>query len=203
MAEHFAANPFSTEELDRLEARRGTAARVTVMADGKFLVAYGATLLATIVGDSYAIYLRLGDGEIITVTDGPDGGVSRVFVGDDSPLGDETFSLCADNPCSDFQVQFQAFDAGAPVLILICTDGYDKSFANPEGFLKVGSDLVHMLRSEGAATVVDSLPGHLKEVTNQGSGDDVTVVVAWRIDAVSSDASVASVPAADSRIAEE
>ena len=71
--------------------------------------------------------------------------------------------------------QLLAADDDAPALVLASTDGYVNSFADDAGFLKVGSDLLAMIRSEGLDQVGIQLEGWLGEVSELGSGDDVSL----------------------------
>ena len=140
-------------------------------------VAYGATLLAAAVTERFAVYLQLGDGDILTVSDG--GVVSRPLTKDDRLLGNETTSLCAPEAWRDFRVSFQLLRQSHPALILLSTDGYPNSFRDESGFLQVGSDLLSMIQEHGLTKVKDSLAGWLSDSTHAGSGDDVTLGIIY------------------------
>jgi len=137
------------------------------------LVAYGATLIVVAVTEQFALYLQLGDGEILTVSES--GEVTRPLTKDDRLFGNETTSLCAPDAWRDFRVSFQPFVQSPPALILLSTDGYPNSFRDESGFFKVGSDILHMIREHGLAMVKDNLAGWLSDSTRAGSGDDVTL----------------------------
>ena len=160
VADHLKADPLSQDEYASVG-----------LADG--LVAYGATLLAAAVTERFALYLQLGDGDILTVSDS--GVVSRPLSKDDRLLGNETTSLCAPEAWRDFRVSFQLLRQSHPALILLSTDGYPNSFRDESGFLQVGSDLLNMIREHGLTKVNDSLGGWLSDSTHAGSGDDVTL----------------------------
>jgi serine/threonine protein phosphatase PrpC len=136
-------------------------------------VAYGTTLLAAAVTERFAVYMQLGDGDILTVSDR--GVVSRPLSKDDRLLGNETTSLCAAEAWRDFRVSFQLLRQSHPALILLSTDGYPNSFRDESGFLQVGSDLLTMIQEDGLMKVKDSLAGWLSDSTHAGSGDDVTL----------------------------
>lgn len=140
-------------------------------------VAYGATLLAAAVTERFAVYMQLGDGDILTVSDR--GVVSRPLSKDDRLLGNETTSLCAPEAWRDFRVSFQLLRRSHPALILLSTDGYPNSFRDESGFLQVGSDLLNMIHEHGLAKVKDSLAGWLSDSTHAGSGDDVTLGIIY------------------------
>jgi serine/threonine protein phosphatase PrpC len=175
-----AREPLKAEELDRLEAKDGARARKMVEANRR--LAYGATTLTVGLTDSFAVYLQLGDGEIVTVSE--TGEVSRPLAEDERLLANETTSLCADTAARDFRFACLPLTDPPPALILVTTDGYANSFADDAGFLKVGSDLLAMLRADGFDAVNRSVRGWLEEATRIGSGDDCTLGVICRMDAL-------------------
>src|SRR5918995_167050 len=69
------ARPFAAEELEALERKDGAGARKLV--EENPLLAYGATSLTVAVEESFILYLQLGDGEILCVSD--DGRVTRAL----------------------------------------------------------------------------------------------------------------------------
>lgn len=189
--------PFSTEELDALEKKDGERARKLVEANP--LLAYGATSLTVAVEESFVLYLQIGDGDILTVSEAGD--VARPLPEDERLFANETTSLCSPTAEQDFRFHLQQLSDVRPALVMLSTDGYVNSFSNEEGFLKVGKDLLEMLRSDGFDVVNESLRGWLEEATRMGSGDDTSVAIICRMDAVqkvaSTDAKTAAA-AADS-----
>lgn len=187
VAAHLSSEPFSEEELQRLEEKEGIRARAAVEAHP--LLAYGATILVTLLTDTFVLYLQLGDGDIFTVSE--EGQVRRPLAGDARLFADQTTSLCAADPLRDFRVGFELFDRdasggdeSAPALVLLSTDGYANSFRDEAGFLQVGADLFELLRNEGIAPVRDNLESWLNEASRCGSGDDVTVGLLCRTSAI-------------------
>jgi serine/threonine protein phosphatase PrpC len=160
VAENLKAEPLSPDE-------------TTSVGQADESVAYGATLLAAAVTERFAIYLQLGDGDILTVSDR--GIVTRPLSRDDRLFGNETTSLCAPEAWRDFRVNFQPLTQSRPALILLSTDGYPNSFRDEAGFFKVGSDILNLIREDGLASVNDNLAGWLSDSTRAGSGDDVTL----------------------------
>lgn len=137
------------------------------------LIAYGSTLLVTAVTEQFAIYLQLGDGEILIVSES--GEVTRPLLKDDRLFGNETTSLCAPEAWRDFRVSFQPFSQSPPALILLSTDGYPNSFRDESGFFKVGSDILNLVRENGLSFIQENLGGWLSDSTRAGSGDDITL----------------------------
>jgi hypothetical protein len=65
---------------------------------------------------------------------------------------------------------------------MLATDGYINSYQNEEGFLKVGTDILKVIREEGPEKVNQELPGWLTETSEKGSGDDITLGLIVRQD---------------------
>lgn len=182
VTEHLAENPFQVDEFDKLEKRRGMAARKQFELGSETFLAYGATLVHLVLLPEAAVFLRLGDGEALTVHSESEPPVLRVFPSDPRQIGDVCSSLCEPNPIEHVAIDIQHFATATPSVILLCTDGYDKSFASEASFLQVGTDLVRMLQTEGVAALEACLTDHLQQVTTEGSGDDITVAIVWRRD---------------------
>lgn len=177
----FDAEPFRPDELERLEMEAGAIARETLQGDGKHVTAYGSTLLLAAIGDEFILYLQIGDGEILVVSD--EGEVFQPIDRDPTLIANETTSLCMDKPEGAFRFRFQHLHDTLPAIVLLSTDGYPNSFRSREDFLKVGPDLLDALRTDGGGDQVQrDLGGWLQEATTAGSGDDVTVGVIYRLE---------------------
>jgi len=165
-------HPLTGEELAELEKGDGAESRTAV--ETLPLLAYGATLLAAAAIDSLILYLQLGDGEILCVD--AKGETIRPLPADARLLGNQTTSLCQPEAWQEFRAAwFAAPDL--PALVLLSTDGYANSFRSDGDFLKIGSDYLDIIRDQGIATLAEELPGILKEATEQGSGDDITLAI--------------------------
>jgi Protein phosphatase 2C len=172
------ARPFSGEELAALEKKDGPRARKLVEENPP--LAYGATSLTVAVEETFVLYLQLGDGEILNVSES--GQVTRALPEDVRLFANETTSLCTADAEKNFRVRLQRLAGERPALILLSTDGYANSFSDSAGFLKVGSDLLEMLRADGFDPINASLKGWLEEATRSGSGDDCTLALICRMD---------------------
>ncbi|MEJ7701142.1 MAG: protein phosphatase 2C domain-containing protein [Pyrinomonadaceae bacterium] len=77
------------------------------------------------------------------------------------------------------------FPEQSPAMILLSTDGYLNSFSSEAGFFQAATDIQDMLRAEnGFDAVSENLKGWLEEATQMGSGDDCTVGIIYRPDAL-------------------
>jgi len=174
------ARPFAPEELDHLARKESARARKLVEDNPR--LAYGATSLTVAVAESFILYLQLGDGEILTVSGA--GEVARALPEDERLFANETTSLCTPDAEDNFRLRVEPAGDARPALVLLSTDGYANSFSERAGFLKVGTDLLEMLRSDGFDFVGSNLKGWLEEATRTGSGDDCTLAIICRVDAI-------------------
>src|SRR5262249_37471671 len=91
-------------------------------------------------------------------------------------LANETTSLCAKTAVEDFRQKFYHRKNEPPALIMLSTDGYANSFSTPQGFLKVGVDILTKLyKDNGLNHVKGQFKEWLQAATQTGSGDDITV----------------------------
>lgn len=151
-------------------------------------IPYGATILTVLVTEHYLLYLQLGDGDILTVAS--NGDIDEPVSPDARNLANETTSLCNTTAARDFRIKFHRRDDKKPALIMLSTDGYSNSFRKRAGFHKVGSDIwnmIHTNKYDGLKTVEDSLANWLTHATQTGSGDDITVGLLCRLNALDED----------------
>jgi hypothetical protein len=175
--EHLDSKPFAQSDWEQLPEIYREPIRCAV-ADNP-LLAYGASLLTVVALPSFILYVQIGDGDVQCVED--DGAVSRPLIRNGRLIAaSETTSLCLTEAWRDFRVGFQTFGAQPPALILLSTDGYANSFRTGEDFLRVGSDILDMLRSDGPEAVQDRLEGWLRQSSGGGSGGDATLGVISR-----------------------
>jgi serine/threonine protein phosphatase PrpC len=172
------ANRLSAEELGVLEEKAGVSARQAV--EENPLLAYGATVLGALVSDAFVLYLQLGDGDILTVSD--NGEVTRPLPADDRLFGNETTSLCQSEAWRAARVDLRTLTVFPPALILLSTDGYSNSYGEDAHFLKIGSDYLEIIHSQGLNVVEEHLEAWLAETSSGGSGDDITLAMICRHD---------------------
>jgi hypothetical protein len=181
VADDLADTPFTKRELEQLESEVELGKRRRVVLEP--LIAYGATLMTVAVTGSFVLYLQIGDGDILTVSEA--GRVSQPRLpGDERLFADETTSLCASNAWRDFRACLQVTTDSLPALILVSTDGYSNSFRDEDEFLKVGGDILDNVRSDGLERVSKEMEGWLRDASREGSGDDITLGIICRVEAV-------------------
>lgn len=177
VAQDRAEHPFTAEELAVVAQKHSPKAVEEIKANPR--LAYGATLLVVLATPSFILYLQLGDGDILTISES--GEVTRPMPEDTRLFANQTTSLCIPDAWRDFRIRFQALTGEPPALILLSTDGYANSFVNEEAFLKVGSDVWDILRNEGLEMVQANLEGWLNQASATGSGDDITLAMLCRV----------------------
>jgi hypothetical protein len=173
---HLAEEPIAANTLKQLERKLGKDARRAVECDPA--LAYGSTLVAAMVSDRAVWYVQLGDGDILTVSE--EGEVGRPWAREGDRIGDETASLATRDAAREVRMRVTGAQEAMPALVLLATDGYANSFREDGGFLAVGADLLRMIHTEGIAPVDENLEGWLREASELGSGDDITVGLLWR-----------------------
>jgi serine/threonine protein phosphatase PrpC len=178
---HHAHNEFSHNELTLLGDQ---------ILDKDFLeqvklnarIAYGTTLLVVAISASLILYVQIGDGDILVVDES---GNTRKPLPDDVQYSRyQTKSLCSENAEQDFRTTIEDIDNAKPVLVAASTDGYSNSFRKSEDFLKVGNAYHDLLRIIGPHLLQKILNDLLLRTTSSGSGDDITIAMAYRSDKI-------------------
>lgn len=140
---------------------------------------YGTTLLAALLSSTFHLYLQLGDGDILTISE--EGQVARPpFPADSRLLANETTSLCSPEAWRFVRIHFQPIIKKTPSLVLLATDGYTNSFVDDASFEQVARDLYATIQEDGPAAVARHLPDWLTATSAAGSGDDISVAIAYR-----------------------
>lgn len=162
---HRSSAPFTAEET----------ARGGVDLDVDPLVAYGCTLILTLLTPSWVGIVQVGDGDAFLV--GVDGSVTSPVPGDDRLVGGETTSLCL--PDAQRDVRWTVVAGEQPELVVLASDGYGNSFASSAWREEAGPGFLAAARQSDLDDVATKLPGWLAD-SAQAGGDDVSMVVAQR-----------------------
>lgn len=136
--------------------------------------AYGATLLVSIITPNYAIFLQLGDGDIILIDSNKK--IIQPIELEKGMLGTETHSLCEQDAEKFWRISVIGFQ-DSPRFILLSTDGYANSYPSNNSFFNMVGELYQEICDHGLGPILDSLPTWLAETTAQGSGDDISVAL--------------------------
>lgn len=143
---------------------------------GNSAVAYGSTLLAVLATDSFILFLQLGDGDMLIVSE--ENNVSRAIPKDPRLIANETTSLCVPESWRDLKIAFLPVN-DFPKMILLSTDGYSNSFNDDQDFFKVAFDLREILEEKSFEFLSSNIVSWLNETSEKGSGDDITAGIVF------------------------
>jgi len=163
---HFKENPFSPEE-----------SLIDPMVLNNPVISYGTTLIGALITQNYIVYMQLGDGDILVVTENK---VIRPISKDENLIANETYSLCDKEAYTYFKFYYQPIIGQLPDLILMSTDGYSNSFPNDNEFQKTAMDYYSLYKEEGLGFIKNNMAGWLRETTDNGSGDDLTTILVFK-----------------------
>lgn len=137
--------------------------------------AYGTTVLGVLVGPESLHWVQLGDGAMVQIV----GGEATYLVPPPvEALGNLTPSLCDEDAKEKIRCGTSLIHSGhIPSAILLATDGVPNSYADSGGFFSFCQDLAH--RAEASPGFSADLPRWLQTISHEGSGDDVSVALAW------------------------
>lgn len=176
IAAHLASAPFTEAELSRQSADFRAKLAVNPR------LAYGSTVAATLLTQTFILYVQLGDGDILAID--PGGKATRApLVIDPHLSGDATTSLCLPQAWRYVRTHLQPLADYLPAMIMLATDGYSNSFATEAGFLKAGQDIFQIVQTQtqqGVQVLRDELDQWLSQTSERGSGDDISVGVIYR-----------------------
>jgi serine/threonine protein phosphatase PrpC len=144
------------------------------------LIPYGCTLAAVAMAPGQLLVLQIGDSDVLLGY--PDGRIERPLPVDQGLVGEQTYSLCAQDAAERFRVRIIAPDSAQdwPDFVMLSTDGIAKSFADEKSFLAIARQYRETLQKVGLGEVLGRLDDWLAEVSKRGSGDDVTLCLASR-----------------------
>ncbi len=175
---HLQENPLGKEAVEVDGTQEGEEVPAGADENEPWLV-YGSTCFCAAVLPGGLFLGQLGDGDILAVD--ASGEVYRPLPPDARHFANETTSLCSPGAAANMRCRVLSLSQRqAPELLVLATDGYANSFASEDDFLSVATDLRQMIREEGFEAVSDQLESWLREASEEGSGDDITVGLLYR-----------------------
>lgn len=134
---------------------------------------YGTTLNVVAATDDFVFFVKVGDGDIVMISE--DGAAEILPV--EEKIGEDTESLCLDEAWKYVHTHIMQLTEKGPLMFLVSTDGYSNSFTDKAGFKKAGEDIYQMWRRDGLDHIKKSLPHWLRQSSDKGSGDDISLGV--------------------------
>ncbi|MEM1021304.1 MAG: PP2C family serine/threonine-protein phosphatase [Pseudomonadota bacterium] len=140
---------------------------------------YGATLICAGITETLLVAIQIGDGDLLLGYQ--DGFIEKPLPDDQGLVGEETYSLCLPNAAEAARIHLAERSAASawPDFLFLSTDGIAKSFATDSDYLAVG-DSYRKLAMDDFDAALAGAPEWLTDVTQKGSGDDVTLCLAAR-----------------------
>ncbi len=138
---------------------------------------YGTTLLGMLITDGFVFVYQLGDGDINRV----DRDSVTPMVVQEKILGVETHSMAKLGAWKKAETAIARRDenTGAPFMYMLSTDGMLNSFVSEDEFFKNCKGYLDLIEKHGPQAVQDKLPAWLSQTSEEGCGDDITVVMAY------------------------
>ena len=175
--EHLKENPFLEREKELLGDRPPEKA-------------YGTTLMAFLRTPSYWLAIHIGDGRILYIDHGKNGGWKPLVPWDVNCFQNQTTSLCASNAVDYFRYAFGTIndDKCSPAVVFGCSDGIEDSFGDYEvcpGYLHdFYFKLLKMLMEDGVDSSVEKMREGFAKLSERGSKDDMSLAGFVDFDAV-------------------
>jgi hypothetical protein len=182
VANTLAQAPLSLSELQILEQRYGSMVRQEV--ETRPQLAYNTTLLAVLVTHRYLICLQLGEGALLAVSE--TGQAMRLLPAIDPGVGGASPSLATPDTWHRMQASVQLLDTPPPALILLLASSSEARSRQQDeaALLQEGSSLLWRLRINGSGRVQPGLEAQLTAMHQAGLGDDLTLGLLYRLEAV-------------------
>ncbi len=192
--EHVVANPFAPEDLG-LRAAAESIGRRDADGAGEWtslliggddvrsmtarISAYGSTLLGLLVTPSHLWWFQLGDGNLVEASD--EQGAQLLCEPHAKAFADSTPSLCSVGAERYVQCGARRFVRPTePWLVAAVTDGFSNSFEHERGMLEFFTGALPLAHEHGPEAMHEFVPRWLSDMTQAGSGDDVTLAWALR-----------------------
>lgn len=138
---------------------------------------YGTTLLGLMLTSTFSFAFQLGDGDIGCVDER---GYAHILE-PDRLLGIETHSLCQENAWRNAVSSVRRIDHNdrEAVAYMLSTDGLSNSYPSDEAFRLACEDYFKMLSEHGIKAVSENLAHWLRETSELGCGDDISLLIAF------------------------
>lgn len=138
---------------------------------------YGTTLLGMLVTENFVFSFQIGDGDINIVTQES----VEPLVEPEKFLGTQTHSLSKPDAWRNAVASVRRRDSASEqsYMYILSTDGFANSYASTEEYQKACREYLQMLQIHGAGAVQENLKDWLKQTSELGCGDDITVVLIY------------------------
>lgn len=161
---HLKENPLSDDE------------KLLIGEEENVSIIYGATLVLAIITSSYTFYAQLGDGNIISINENNE--LTHPIAPDLTVIANDTHSLCEPNAVD--HIKYEVIEhSSLPKMVLLTTDGLPNSFATNKQFNETILEICLAIDNHSISKVLEEIPKWLKDYTDLGSGDDITLAILY------------------------
>ena len=138
---------------------------------------YGTTLLGMLITDGFVFAYQLGDGDLNCI----DKDSVAPLIQQEKILGVETHSMAKLGAWKKAETVISRTNhqKEMPYMYMLSTDGMVNSFVSEEEFHKNCRGYLQLLEEHGVDAVQKKLPAWLSQTSEEGCGDDITVVMAY------------------------
>lgn len=198
---HYKNNPFTDSELSSVSDKAYEKYK-----SGNIYSAYGTTLVAVVMTRDYWFGIQLGDGKLITVD--RNGEFCQPVPENPKCFANATTSMCdkdafenfrgcfsCDNPESynakfkdvadiENRNHFVAYGRELPAAVIVSSDGIDNCFKEDEQMYNLYKTVLYSFSTSDFAKAKDDLKNYLPKLSQQGSGDDISVAAILDTDVI-------------------
>lgn len=160
-------HPFNDEELSVASEQ----AQEVYRSGQRLEKAYGCTLILSMTTANYWLSIQIGDGKSIAAY--RDGVFIEPVPVDENCLGNRSTSLCNSNAKESFRHYYSKVK---PIAAFVSSDGVEESF-DQAGLYNLFYSVAYWLKEENFDTAKAKLKGLLPQISEGGSGDDVSVAI--------------------------
>jgi len=169
-------NPISMEEFERISGKPEFLKNFNVHNK----VVYGCTFLCAIVYKDFILLLNHGDGDVLAYNFDE---VYDLTIYNEKNFANATLSLASLKDASEIS---HRIIEDIPSLLVLCTDGVKNSYndTDPETiaqFYKIPVAIRNSIIEEGKSKAEERITTLLEKITKEGSGDDVTIAVLFKV----------------------
>lgn len=170
VGDDFQKNPFTENELKNVSDKYKS--KYLSEQDQLFEKAYGCTLIAYVVTDSFSFGLQIGDGKCIVID--ASGEFTEPIPWDENCQLNVTTSICD----ADAGDEFRFYSSSEkPAAVFAGSDGIDDSYASEEEVYALYRSMLKIFIEYGDEVGKSEIKEYLPVLTKKGSGDDVSVAL--------------------------
>lgn len=133
---------------------------------------YGTTLMFSMITKEEIFVGQIGDGNILIIDN--NGNIEVPIPAANELIANETYSMTSPDVVRLWRIYKKSLTEDS--FIMMSSDGLYNSFESDEEFYKFAKSLYKNINEFGFDKAISSLPEWVKDTSENGSGDDITIV---------------------------